>query len=330
MSFYKRDLLNHFKAIQPALLELGAEAFLDPSTFVLRARLGAATRTLYPQFISFAKGLKQYTPSLNADARRFIGWCPYVNRRWVLASQKLAFKQFAVENSIRTPDYSTDSAAEMEDVVVKRSVSSFGSTIKGPFKRSSEHSLDVQTQEYFERFTFGRIAKIWYWNDRPVCVEFERMPIVEGNGIATMRELIERRLRRRKKRAMEKLEPLLDYQNVTLDTVLPKAQERIIDFRYGSPFARRRHERDVDLVNEMIPSLEPQLRAFGSKLWRGIPDQLREDTVFTVDAIVDERDRIWALEMNSNPFIHPYVYPVMLKDLFTAKKPNLAGAALQT
>ncbi len=57
MSFYKRDVLNHFKALQPVLLDLGAQAFLDPSTFVLWVRLGEAKRVLYPQFMALTNNV---------------------------------------------------------------------------------------------------------------------------------------------------------------------------------------------------------------------------------------------------------------------------------
>ncbi len=331
MSFQKRDLLNHFKALQPVLLALGAEAFVDPCTFVLRIRFGEARRMFYPQFLNFAKGLRQYTPSFNADAKRFVGWSPYFNRRWPLASEKLLFKEFAVRHGILTPEYSIDPAATLADVIVKRSVSSFAGAIKGPFKSSSEHKLDAGAGEYFERFTRGKIAKIWYWNDQPACLELEEMPRVRGNGASTVRELIQAKLfQRGRRRGVDMLQPVLAYFDASLDTVVEKGKHQTVDFRYGSPLITPALARDVDLEADMPVALAPQLRDIGAKLWRGIPEQIRMHTVFTVDAIVDERDRIWALEMNSNPFIHPYVYPVMLKDLFTAKKPNLAGAALQT
>jgi D-alanine-D-alanine ligase-like ATP-grasp enzyme len=47
-----------------------------------------------------------------------------------------------------------------------------------------------------------------------------------------------------------------------------------------------------------------------------------------VDAIVDGEERIWTLEMNSNPAIHPYAYPVMLDSLFAARKEAIPGEAL--
>jgi len=327
MSFLKRDLLNHLKALRSVLLTRGAEAFLDPCTLVLRVRVGTVTHALYPQFLAFKDGTRQYSTRFEDGSKKFTGWCPYAHQRWPLASEKLLFKRFAVHNDISTPEYSADPLAVMDDVVVKKSASSFSADIKGPFKSSSEHKLDAQAGEYFERFVRGRIAKIWYCNDRPVCLEFEKMPTVKGNGVSTVRELVKRKLfRRGRKRRVEPLGLFLEYQGITLDTVLEKNQEQVVEFRYGSPLLTPDLGSDVDLIGNMIPSLEPQLRDIGHKLWRALADEVRPDTIFTVDAIVDEQERIWTLEMNSNPFIHPFVYPVMMEHLF-AKKTRAAEVA---
>jgi hypothetical protein len=334
LQYNKRNPLNHFRALQPVLARLRADAFVDPQTFVLRLRAGGATRVLYPQFMAFTNGVRRYITDFNADAARFAGWYPYLNRRWPLASQKLLFKEFAVRNSLRTPEFSTDPAARMDDVLVKRSVSSFSADIQGPFHSSAECALNADAGEYFERFVRGKIAKIWYWNDLPVCLELHGLPFVTGNGRATIRAMLRRRVRRswlqRNKNGMRYLVPFLKYEGVTLDSVPESGREQAVDFRYGSRFMNPGHVIDVDLVNSMPPELEAQLRETGEKLWRGIPDPVRDGTLFTVDAIVDDDHRIWVLEMNSNPFIHPYLYPVMLDGLFAAKKETVTGEALAT
>ncbi|HZX85272.1 MAG TPA: hypothetical protein VFF19_16995 [Reyranella sp.] len=38
--------------------------------------------------------------------------------------------------------------------------------------------------------------------------------------------------------------------------------------------------------------------------------------MFTIDASVDAQSQAWLLEMNSNPMVHPDVYPAMLKSIF--------------
>jgi hypothetical protein len=63
--------------------------------------------------------------------------------------------------------------------------------------------------------------------------------------------------------------------------------------------------------------LQEQLEEAGRILWKEIPDPMRQDTVYTVDAILDSRDCLWFLEMNSNPQVHPDVYLPMLRNLFS-------------
>jgi tetratricopeptide (TPR) repeat protein len=89
-----------------------------------------------------------------------------------------------------------------------------------------------------------------------------------------------------------------------------------IDFVYASPFCVPTDLESVDLSSQTIPQIESQLRDIGDRLWRGIPEELRGDILFTVDAIQDSSNRLWVTDMNANPFIHPWVYPVMLDALF--------------
>ncbi|MDB5822416.1 MAG: hypothetical protein JWR21_1120 [Herminiimonas sp.] len=77
----------------------------------------------------------------------------------------------------------------------------------------------------------------------------------------------------------------------------------------------------VNLRARMPAELEPQLTAIGTALWEGIPAGARQDTLFTVDAILDADNRLWVLEMNSNPFVHPLVYPLVIDSMFPVAEP---------
>jgi len=63
-------------------------------------------------------------------------------------------------------------------------------------------------------------------------------------------------------------------------------------------------------------ALAPQLAEIGAILWRGIPEEIRPATLFTVDGVVDDEQQIWLLEMNCNPVLHPDAYPLMFETLF--------------
>jgi len=197
MSFYKNNLLNHFKDIQPVLERLGAQAALDARTFQLEVRAGGGRFVLHPQFFGTPKGQSAYTPHFGPDVSRFIGWCPYFNKRWPLSDAKLRFKDYARANGLPTPEYSRDPAAVLEHVVVKRSASSFGRDIHGPFRSSRERALQAERGEYYERFVDGRIVKVWFWNERAVCLEIDRHPTVTGDGRKSIRQLIESRCAQR-------------------------------------------------------------------------------------------------------------------------------------
>ncbi len=325
MGFYKHNLLNHFTELLPVLQRAGAEASLNLRNFHLELRAGGRSYTLCPQFVKRENGERKYTPEFDADVARFIGWCPYFNRRWELSNEKLKFKAYALANGLRTPEYSDDPDAEMNDVVVKKSNSSFAQNISGPFRRSKQHPLDAGGGEFYERFIPGRIAKIFYWDDRAICLELEKSATVTGDGRRIIKQLLEPRVavRDRLKRVTE----YLDFVGKSIEDVVEFGVAQQVDFRYGSAFNVGSDLENIDLTKKPIPELAPQLDAIGDRLWEGIPPEIRSGTLYTVDAVLDADDKLWLLEMNSNPFIHPFLYPVMLEALFTDKAVSQAAFA---
>jgi hypothetical protein len=301
-------------------------------------RQGGRHWTLQPQFLASVGGKSQYMPVWTEEATHFAGWRPYAPKRWPIASDKLAFKRYAHSERLRVPEFSVSAEPEMKDVVVKCAASSFGEQVRGPFRSSGESALSVAQGEYYERFVEGKLLKIWYWDEQPLCMEVDEMPVVTGNGIATLREQIEERahlMQRPSQAAMDRLlersRLLLAFNGVELDTVLPAGEQQLIEFRYGSLLMHPRGRRVIDLRSDG-DSARADLVAIGRILHRGIPEAMREGTAFTVDAIKDKAGQIWLLEMNSNPTIHPMVYPAMLRDLLTRKPPQmeLPSAALAT
>jgi hypothetical protein len=71
-----------------------------------------------------------------------------------------------------------------------------------------------------------------------------------------------------------------------------------------------------DLLSPQHVERAAQWARIGTTLHQAIPVDIRPRTLFTVDAVVDVDNRIWLLEMNSNPTIHPLCYRSLVSSLF--------------
>lgn len=314
----KLFLLNHFQVLQAALEGIGGSASLDMKTFMLSVSRGDVQYNFHPQFLAFKEGKKIYTPRLSPEAKVFIGWLPYFNKRWEISNEKLKFKEHCSKNGILFPEYSLSGSTAMKNVLIKSNVSSFGNGIHGPF--SSSANCKLSPGEFFESFVSGKILKIWYWNAKVACVESQDMPDIVGDGRRTLREMLIARLERFGREAdMEEASEFLSFSGKNLNSVIPDGQRCVVDFRYGSRYYL---PRSIDTYGDTDEEIQPymaQLVEAGPKLWSGIPDEVRHDTLSTVDAILDAKGKVWFLEMNSNPFVHPMAYPHILDTLFPVK-----------
>ena len=326
MQVSKNNFLDHVRCLRQAVLSNGGELIIAGNSMQALIRHGTTHWVLHPQFLATIDGITQYTPTFDDAATHFVGWLPYQNKRWPIASDKLAFKRFAESVGLRVPQFSIDPRANLSDVVIKRATSSFGEQVHGPFRSSGEHAIDVAQGEYYDRFVEGRLLKIWYWDAEPVCVEIDNMPFVQGNGISTVGELMVSRANLTKRmndkdtqRLFDKCEALLRYYGVTTATVLPPESRQLIEFRYGSNLMHMYDRTVIDLQTAEPTSWTPSLHSIGQQLHGAITEKERKGTVFTVDAILDQQQDIWLLEMNSNPTVHPLVYPRIVSSLLPIK-----------
>lgn len=328
MPIRKGELLDHFITLQETVEAMGAEAILNLRNFFVFIRSPGRNLVLYPQFLVEIDGVRQYTLGFSARARRFIGWLPYYNKRWEMASDKLLFKAWADSHGIATPAHALAhdlTGAELGDFIVKQRRSSFGRGIRGPFRRDALACLQLQEDEYAEQFVSGKLLKIWYWDGTPVCMEIDTMPTVTGDGQASIRALLEQRLydlKRGKGRRsgaadapccdFSGVEQYLAYAGCALDTVLPYGARQTVDLRYGTPYMLPAFRKTLDLQRRMPEDLREQLLHIGRASWFCIPEAVRAGTAYTVDAILADDRTIRVLEMNSNPFLHPLLYRCMI------------------
>jgi hypothetical protein len=324
------ELINHLREMQPALLSFGLQASLNVRNFSLTVSDGHRSITLYPQFTEPTNtGVVVYTAGFSPAVKRFIGWRPDYSRQWPLAAEKLAFKAFMTSHGLPTPRHSEDPNAVMQRVIVKKNESTFSEGIRGPFADSAGVALNVHEREYFEEFTPGHIIKIWYWNSEPVAVEETEMLSIIGDGMSSIADIIQVHAHMLGLGAhdLAQYEAFLAYQRRDLGTVLGRGELCAIDFRYNCELPTLRMH-DIRIGTEPFHGHEGLLKRAGRCLWSAIPAAHRNNVVFTVDAMLDPDKNLWFLELNSNPYVHPYVYPHMMrsiKEMFDGKASAHAG-----
>lgn len=322
---YKTNLLNHARAVYGCAPRFGLKATIDLLNFQLTLTGRNLYYNFFPQFIGAGQdGDTRYSPTLRDETRGFIGWLPYFNKKWPLATDKLLFKEFCIEKGLRTPQYWTQLDASIRDLIIKQRASSFGKGIRGPFKAvdSAEAEHRLLDKEYYEQFIVGTIGKAWYWDDKLVCLEMLKMPTVTGDGKRSLNDLIARKARksRRARRAPEpdKIAALARYQGLSIDSIVPADRKVIVDFRYVSGLHKRKNRKSSNVLPKYAETdIAKQFSHAGRVLWSGIPEDIRKRTLWTVDAIVEEEaGRVWFLEMNCNPIVHPDAYFSMFEGFF--------------
>lgn len=312
------ELINHFKGLQPFLHPLGLEAWVDVVDLTLTVASRSARTTLLPQFTLPVGEAVVYSPSFSSKVKRFIGWKPYAPRRWLISDQKLEFKQFVAQHDLLTPPWWGRIEAAEGPFVVKRNMSSFSEGIEGPYAESREVDKALQEGEYAERYISGHIIKIWYWSARPVAIEETEMLSVVGDGVSSIRQLIERHVYMLgiSEHSSQQYESFLRFQKCDLYTVLNSGEKLAIEFRYNSELPTLRM-RDLMVGHDSFYGLEPLLWRIGQVLHSAIPNDYKADAMYSVDAMLDEKKQLWLLEMNSNPYVHPFLYQPLLRHLQT-------------
>jgi hypothetical protein len=314
----KATALSHFKELQAALKKIdGAEAYLNVATFVVEVRLGSRVYKLLPMFLLIQGGRAMFTTRPSPNDLMFAGWRPYFNRPIPEIGKKKSFKAFLQKHELRHPASSNDAPRQF-DFLVKRDISSFGMDIRGPFRAGTEVTLDTNVGEFYEQFVPGEILKIWFHNADPVCLEIRPMPTVTGDGSSTIRELAAARIPSRRRTldfsvAWSVVEQVVAYRGRTLETVLEKGERQMIDYSYSSPFMGS--DDNIDVLTPLKEKGAEPLPMLGQSIWSNLPESWHTTAVYAVDAIRDADGRLYFLEVNFNPLVHPAVYPAMISVL---------------
>lgn len=314
--------IKHLAPIRAWAMERGAEMRLSAETFELELTLGDIGIKLIPRFVIEVNGLPAYVRRF-APEGDFIGWMPYPSKQWPLSTDKRLFKEYALRNGLRVTASWREGPPLAQNYIVKPAIGSFGQGFQGPFGPHNPlpPGLELRQGEFFEQFIRGRSTKAWYWNGEPMALELLSAPTIRGDGRRPLRQIAEeRRGNFDLALSLDSSVAMLAWQGYTPDSVPDDGVEVMLDFRYLTPYDRVTLK-NRDVLQEASPDIAAQLAYAGPLLYAGIDPKVRENSVFTVDAVVDEADRVWFLEMNSHPMIHPNVYVPMLNSMF-----GLAGS----
>jgi hypothetical protein len=325
---YKTNLLQHSLSIRAWLAEHGGSASMNLANFRLHLQCGGSERTLLPQYVGSREGKLFYSRDITPHTSGFVGWLPYAMKVWPGAGQKLAFKRGMIEAGIRTPEHWADPSEADCGFILKKSFSSFGYGIRGPYLPAHVRLLRLVPEEgeYAERFVFGRIARAWYWDGELAVAEMFEMPTVVGDGRSTFESLLRQRIGEMTDLPTQ-FEQVARLQGLEPGNTIAHGHRVVADYRYVSPLNPTVYENSNCLPQLAETTIAAQLQAAGHAAYALIPAETQPSTMFVLDAIVDASDQVWLLEMNSNSQVHPDLYPVMLERLFGQAQPSPPAAS---
>lgn len=310
---FRRNYLQHALAVSAWMERHQAKGGIDPRTLSMEISQAGRAIRFYPQFVRERDGETAFVPYLEPGVCGFVGWVPYFGKGWKESRDKLAFKDFATCHGLRTPQWGLSNATPGEDYLVKKAVSTFGLGLRGPFPAS--RPLDLVHGEYWEQFIHGQLVKAWYWDGELAVVEIIPMPTAKGDGKRMVAELA---LQALGPVAAEHIVPkeLLGLQGLSLTAVPTLGQTVQLEYRYISPFSPA-NQTDHNVREKIRGSdVEAQLAHAGRVCLGAVPEDIRPCTAFTLDGVLDAQNRLWLLEVNCNPQLHPAFYEPMLEGLF--------------
>lgn len=315
---FKRNYLQHALAMSAWMTAYGVKAAQDPKTLDLEVEHGGKVVHFYPQFDIETPEGQCFVQNIGPSVVGFVGWFPYLPKAWPAAQSKLAFKAFARQMRLRTPAWSQNASDAKGLVLVKRNVSTFGEGQRGPFLMPAGQALAepiaIDAGEYIEQFIVGQLVKAWYWRDQLAVVEVVDMPYVTGDGKKTVSRLYEDQCQQTGARPSA---PLLKAQGFAEADVLDSGQQVLVDYQYLAK-TNPALFKDFNCRDRIVGSaLEAQLLHAGRLAWSSVPEEQRGIGAFiSLDGVLDAQGRVWFLEMNCNPRLHPAAYAPMLDAIF--------------
>lgn len=311
---YILNPLHHLRAVRRWSDSHGVQMHLSARNGSLTLTRGQQVQRLVPRFVTQRDGRICYVRVFD-EAGGFAGWHPPHQESWPLARDKVAFKRQASAMGLRVPAGWNSAEPLASDFLIKKRQGSFGADIEGPFHaRTGDCAQALADGAYYEQFVSGRSAKAWCWNGQVAVLELIRPPCLSGDGLRSLQALAAPRGNVGRALPLDRAAAMLAWQGLTAESVPEPGQDVLLDFRYTTPFDMPIFE-NRNVWAEQDEPVRHQFARAAALLGSCVPAQLAGRSLFTLDAVLDDQNRAWFLEMNSHPMVHPDIYAPMLDTL---------------
>jgi hypothetical protein len=312
---YNLNMLAHFRAIREYCSLSALYAELAASDLKMKISGNGRAIELVPVFLRYDADQVSLFRLPPPGSFHFAGWFYGESKRWPLAQDKRAFKDFCLQNGIPTPPVFKQGDEVDGAVVVKAIKSSQAQHCAGPYAQSVLAQLSLNSDFLIEKFVPGKMLRAWFWNGVLACVDSRTMPVLEGDGIRTAEELLAAQGLDRNPARKEIAMHCLHCQDVRGGDVLPSGRSVFIDYRYWSP------ANGYPMANQNVTAILPlalldQLSQAGKSLWIGSPAEFKANSLFTLTAVLDDFGTAWVVDLEDTPLMHPDAYELVLSGLF--------------
>lgn len=310
---YLHNLLRHLQVIKKWCRANSATLAVDADSLVVSIDLQGRKVRLLPKFLLRINATQAaYVVDPPVERGRFAGWLPYSMKRWDIGSDKLTFKAYCQNLGLRTPRLWGRDEQPSADHIVKLRKGSFGRDILGPYRAGEQLGTPLGHDAFKEEFISGVAFKIWYWDSTPVALVAVPPPTLVADGVRTISQIAGQvRGNFDVSYDLETAATMLKWQGYTGQSVPPPGTVVTLDFLYGHKYLRMTID-DPDCLQTLSPRLKMEAAHVGRLLHSAIPEPIRSNTSYTVDAVMDAEEQLWLLEMNCHPVTHPNAYEPML------------------
>ena len=329
---YINAFVAHLRAVSEWGARSGAAINLDMINFEMEVKCRNRYCTFHPQFVTTVQGRLANTREMTPETGGFAGWLPYRALTFELSQDKLRFKQLMDASGMRTPakwNVADPSVRPDKDYILKRSMGSFGYELSGPYPSHSfaaEQKPPAGEQRgtlFAEQFVRGRAVKLWCWGALPFFAHVQQFATVKGDGESSLQQLLEQRFDKvgtpfAAYREQHVTRDCLAFQGLSLTDVPPAGSAPFIDYRYG-----REHQGRASLESDnQLPAMSERVKrdmTRAANLMAGeLLSRFPAPVLYSMDAVLDDNEDLWWLEVNSNPTLPPEGYAPMFSDLFGA------------